>query len=118
MSLLHVPNPGPTGQQLPCQPPSPATALPNPKHTKLKDRQRQGTQRGEMATGPQDKMSVDRREAELSPLGPGGRATMRKQHRGKGEQTGGRRGPSPLGLRREDTGEGASAQGEALLLQL
>lgn len=48
-------------------------------------------------------MFTDRREAGLFPLGPGERAAKRKPHRNRSRQEGWRE-PSPLGLRREDTG--------------
>jgi hypothetical protein len=53
----------------------------------------------------------------LSPLGPWGRGHKEKATQRKEEGQEGRHEPSPLGLRREDTGgERTSAQGEALLL--
>lgn len=53
----------------------------------------------------------------MSPLGPWGRGHKEKATQRKEEGQEGRHEPSPLRLRREDTGgERTSAQGEALLL--
>lgn len=62
-------------------------------------------------------MFIDRREAEVVASGPWGRGHKEKATQRKEGGQEGRHEPSPLGLRREDTGgERASAQGEALLL--
>lgn len=54
---------------------------------------------------PQDKMFINRREAEDVASGPWGRGHKeRKQHRGRRRDRSGQHEPSPLGLRREDTG--------------
>lgn len=88
MNLLHVPNPLITSSCC-CQPsPSLPQLLPIPNTPSSKtgrDRAHREGRGQQVLTG---KMFTDRREAELSPLGPGERDTKRKQHR-KEEQTGG-----------------------------